>query len=142
MMTSGELRAVGVIERKTREAACILMNYSHTKLSAKKKEVLKWVYLRVASVCRELFHNYTQTHSILTKVERPLFLNEAERYFDGNSFSILFVLDMIQQELILSALADRYVTVLVDYLNNIEGECMAAEATGILPKEESWDSVP
>jgi len=141
-MTSGELRAVRITERKTREAACILMKYPRVKiLSTKKKEVLKWVYLRVASVCRELFHDYTQAHSILTAVERPLFLNEAERYFDGNSFSILFVLDMIQQELILSAQADRYVKVLVDYLNNIEGECMTAETTGILPKEESWDSV-
>jgi len=142
MMTSGELRAVGVIERKTREAACILMNYSHTKLSAKKKEVLKWVYLRVASVCRELFHNYTQTHSILTKVERPLFLNRAEKYFNGNSVSILLVLDMIQQEFALIAKADRYVEALIDYLNNIKEECMTAKATGILPKEESWDSVP
>jgi len=48
---------------------------------------------------------------------------------------------MIQQELVLNTKADRYVKVLVDYLDNIEGECMTAESTGILPKEESWDSV-
>jgi len=141
-MTRGELRSIRIIERKTREAACILTDYPRIKvLSAKKKETLKWVHLRIASVCRELFREYTYEHSILTQVERPFFLNEAERYFDGNSCSILFVLDMIQQELVLNTKADRYVKVLVDYLDNIEGECMTAESTGILPKEESWDSV-
>jgi len=142
-MTSGELRAICAIEGKTKEAACILMSYPHIKtLSVEEKETLKWVYLRVASACRELFHDYTQAHSILTTVERPLFLNRAEKYFNGNSVSILLVLDMIQQEFALIAKADRYVEALIDYLNNIKEECMTAKATGILPKEESWDSVP
>lgn len=141
-MTSGESRSVKIIERKTREAACILMSRSRvTALSVKQKEILKWVYLRVASVCRELFHDYTYAHSILTATERPLFLNKAERYLGGHSCSILFVLDMVQQGLTPSIKADKHVAILIDYLNNIEGECLAAEDTGVLPREESWDNV-
>ncbi|MCX6737260.1 MAG: hypothetical protein NTX26_00750 [Candidatus Parcubacteria bacterium] len=142
-MTKEELQEVGTIERKTREAACILANYLLRRiLFEDDRQTLEWMRVRTALVCRELFHDHAYTTYKLTVVERPFFMNKAERYLGLSSFQILLVVDAIQQGVLCSIVTDSYVSVLIDYLNNIEGECMTAESTGIIPKEESWDVVP
>jgi len=72
-------------------------------------------------------------------VERPFFLNQADRYLVGNSYSILLILDAVQKGIVCGVEVDQYVNILIDYFNNIEGECMTAESTGALPREEPWD---
>jgi len=140
-MTNEELREVQLIERKTREASCLLEEYlqDRTLFGPVKGQRLEWVFQRISSVCRELFHDYLGAHYELTTVERPFFLNQTDKYLALNSLSILLILDAIQRGIACDVRVDSYVNILIDYFNNVEGECMTAESTGILPKEESWD---
>jgi len=136
IMTRGEQIEVATIERKAEEMISILSAYIYGRvLSVEESHDLNWIRDRIFAVCRDLFHDKFSTSYRLTQVERPFFMNNAERYLMGNAIPF----SNIQNGERCGMEVNFAIYTLVDYLNNIARECRVAEHNGILPKEESFD---
>ena len=135
-MTKEERIEVATIERKAEEMISILSAYIYGRiLSVKESHDLDWIRDRIFAVCRDLFHDKFSTSYRLTQVERPFFMNNAERYLMGNAIPF----SNIQNGERCGMEVNFAIYTLVDYLNNIARECRVAEHNDILPKEKSFD---
>lgn len=135
-MTQEERLEVTAIERKAEEMISILSAYIYGRaLSVEERESLDWVRDRIFAVYHDLFHDKFPTHYRLTPVERPFFMNNAERYLMGNAIPF----GNIQNGERCDVEVNFAIYTLVDYLNKITRECRIVEHDDTLLKEESFD---
>jgi len=135
-MTKDERAEIMNIEAKVRETIYILNRYlSSRTLFQDERQALDWFRIRVELVCRAIFHDPAHTNYKLTPLERRLFMINAAKYLSAGSYP----LSNIQRGELCKLKTDSYVYTLIDYLSDIQRECMKSETTGILPKEESFD---
>ncbi len=139
-MRPGKSQEIWIIKRNVTRARFAILGYIHGgPPSRKQRAALLWVRLRIAVVCRYLYHDNAHTNYELSRTERAFFLGVAQYHLSGRIYEEISIIDAVLWNKVNGRDLDSLVYGLTAYLETIEKECEIAECTNTLPKEVTFD---